>query len=139
MAANVRPELANKNKYRIDRHRYYELRHFCLQYPNWLEFYSKLDGYSAVHYTQAKSANTGAPADTVPETVEKRESVKRRMDLVEEAAKRTDAVIGPYIFRAVTTGLSYEHLRAKYSMPCGKSQYYDLYRKFFWILDRIRQ
>ena len=30
-----RPELSKKSPYWIDKHRYYELKHFCLQYPLW--------------------------------------------------------------------------------------------------------
>ena len=33
MGTQIRPELSEKNLYWIDRHRYYELKHFCLQYP----------------------------------------------------------------------------------------------------------
>lgn len=33
MGTNIRPELSNKSPYWIERHRYYELKHFCLQYP----------------------------------------------------------------------------------------------------------
>lgn len=35
MGTNIRPELSNKSPYWIERHRYYELKHFCLQYPIW--------------------------------------------------------------------------------------------------------
>ena len=31
MATMIRPELSEKNPYWIERHRYYELKHFCLQ------------------------------------------------------------------------------------------------------------
>ena len=32
METLLRPELSTKNKYYIGKHRYYELKHFCLQY-----------------------------------------------------------------------------------------------------------
>lgn len=32
MGTTIRPELSEKNPYWIERHRYYELKHFCLQY-----------------------------------------------------------------------------------------------------------
>lgn len=32
MATTIRPEVSKKSKYWIERHRYYELKHFCLQY-----------------------------------------------------------------------------------------------------------
>lgn len=30
-----KPELSKKNPYHLSRHRYYELKHFCFQYPEW--------------------------------------------------------------------------------------------------------
>ena len=44
MATTIRPELSEKNPYWIERHRYYELKHFCLQYPIWKKAYAALDG-----------------------------------------------------------------------------------------------
>lgn len=46
MATTIRPELSEKNPYWIERHRYYELKHFCLQYPIWKKAYAALDGLS---------------------------------------------------------------------------------------------
>ena len=43
MATAIRPEISEKNKYWIDRHRYYELKHFCLQYPLWKRAYYAID------------------------------------------------------------------------------------------------
>ena len=39
MGTTIRPELSEKNPYWIERHRYYELKHFCLQYPIWKKAY----------------------------------------------------------------------------------------------------
>ena len=44
MGTTIRPELSEKNPYWIERHRYYELKHFCLQYPIWKKAYAALDG-----------------------------------------------------------------------------------------------
>lgn len=46
MATTIRPELSEKNPYWIEKHRYYELKHFCLQYPIWRKAYSSLSGIS---------------------------------------------------------------------------------------------
>lgn len=40
MSTAIRPELSKSSKYWIDRHRYYELKHFCLQYPIWKKLLS---------------------------------------------------------------------------------------------------
>ena len=31
----IRAEVSENNPYWIEKHRYYELKHFCLQYPTW--------------------------------------------------------------------------------------------------------
>lgn len=47
MATTIRPELSEKNPYWIEKHRYYELKHFCLQYPIWRKAYASLNGFSS--------------------------------------------------------------------------------------------
>ena len=61
-----------------------------------------------------------------------------RMELVDRVAYETDSELHSYIVKAVTEGLSYEHLKAQTSIPCSKDCYYDLYRKFFWLLNKAR-
>ena len=46
MSTTIRPELSEKNPYWIEKHRYYELKHFCLQYPIWKRARAALDGLS---------------------------------------------------------------------------------------------
>lgn len=43
MGTTIRPEISKKNRYWIDKHRYYELKYFCLQYPTWKKAHSSLD------------------------------------------------------------------------------------------------
>lgn len=62
-----------------------------------------------------------------------------RMRMIEKCADVTDHVIGKYILKGVTEGLSYDTLNAIEQMPCCRDTYYILYRKFFWLLDKARQ
>lgn len=36
MSTQIRPETSQKNPYWIPKHRYYELKHFVMQYPAWV-------------------------------------------------------------------------------------------------------
>ena len=47
--------------------------------------------------------------------------------------------LGNYILKAVTEGVSYDCLRTRLDMPCCKDAYYNLYRRFFWLLSMERQ
>lgn len=58
--------------------------------------------------------------------------------MVEQTAIEADANLAYYILKAVTEGLSYSHLKARLEIPCGKDMYYDRYRRFFWLLSKIR-
>lgn len=57
------------------------------------------------------------------------------IQLVNESAEDTDNQLGVYILKGVTYGLSYDVIKAQLNIPCCKDVYYDLYRRFFWILS----
>ena len=62
-----------------------------------------------------------------------------RIELVNRVAVLTSEELSKYILIGVTEGLSYEQIKARLDIPCCKDVYYELYRRFFWILDRARQ
>lgn len=131
--SEIRPEISKRKPYWISRHRYYELKHYCRQYHEWNLLYLSCDGVAAatLHLPQA-----GGASDPTGMAALIRERYLKDMRLVEEAAELTDPVIGRYIFLAVTEGRSYENLRMTLNIPCGRDTYYELYRKFFWILSQ---
>ena len=59
--------------------------------------------------------------------------------MIEQTAKDTDLGLWDYILKAVTEGVSYDYLKARLDIPCCKDVYYELYRKFFWLLNKARQ
>ena len=133
----VTKELSQKNKYWINKHRQYELKHFCLQYPIWKQEYAELSYISTSVAARPRSSNI--PGDPTGSSVIKRSYYKDRIDLIEKAAAETDAVLGEYILRAVTEGLSYNHLKSRLKIPCGRDSYYACYRRFFWLLSNARK
>ena len=136
MATVIRAEISEKNKYWIDKHRHYELKHFCLQYPNWKRAYLELDGFNG--RSEGVSGRKNTPGDPTGKVVEMRDLYLDRMDLVRRIAFEADPELSNYIFRAVTEGLSYTYLRARLAIPCGRDMYYDRYRRFFWLLSKAR-
>lgn len=138
MATIIRPEISKKSKYWIDRHRYYELKHFCLQYPNWRNEYLELDGLRSQNYDSAIFSNSNTPSDPTSRLAEDRLLYLDNMKLVEQAAIATDSELASYILKAVTEELSFNYLKSKMGIPCSKDTYYDRYRRFFWLLDKTR-
>lgn len=136
MSTLIRPELSKRNKYWISRHRYYELKHFCLQYPEWLQERNNLDGYRGRRLTDIPGKSRETPTEDI---AAKRLGYAAWIELVRKAAWEADPVIGNYILEGVTKGKSYEAINALTRIPCCKDVYYDLYRKFFYILSQMRE
>lgn len=101
--------MAKKNEYVLSKHRYYELKHFCLQYPEWKKLYSQLDGWSG-------------KGDTTSKDGIKRADILRNVELIEYCSMITDRDILPY----VTEGIRLP-VELRYS-----------YRRFFWELSKRR-
>lgn len=138
MSTTMRPELSAKNEYWIEKHRYYELKHFCLQYPIWKKALSSINLYS-----KASISIDGVKQSNSISHIEKCEDARMfyidRMKIIEDATKKTDSFLADYILKAVTEELSYDSLKARYNIPCSKDVYYKLYRRFFWILNKARE
>lgn len=138
MGANVRPELSKKNKYWIEKNRFYELKYYCFQYPLWKKAYELLDGLRMCSYDLTGGSRSTLPGDITGNCVEERSIYFERMKAVEQAAIEADPYLASYILKAVTEGLSYSYLKARLEIPCSRDTYYDRYRRFFWLLDKAR-
>ncbi len=138
MSTTIRPELSLSNKYWIERHRYYELKHFCLQYPIWKKVLASLDGLQSIELGREVGNSQNIPKP-VEQCVEKRLYYTDRIELVEAVAKQASPDLWRYILKGVTTGISYDCFKARLEIPCCKDIYYDLYRRFFWLLDKARK
>ncbi len=138
MGTTIRPELSEKNKYWIEKHRYYELKHFCLQYPIWKKAYLSLDGLAKRPSDLVLFSGQREISDPTAKCAEARIFYADRIELVEQVAVETDTVLATYILRAVTNGVSYDYLKTMLGIPCCKDTYYELYRRFFWLLNKER-
>lgn len=139
MGTTIRAELSKRNKFWIEKHRYYELKHFCLQYPNWKKLYDSLDGMSKRTLRQVSISGSGNIDDPTAKCAEKREYCMKRMAMIEGISRATDETLADYIIKGVTEGLSYDVLKVQMNIPCSKDVYYEAYREFFWLLDQVRK
>lgn len=137
MSTVIRPEVSKRNEYWIPKHRYYELKHFCLQYNDWLEAYNSIELY--YRSITGERVSRSSIADPVFTAVDKRLYFKERIDMVKKAAILTDNILSSYILEAVTNDLGYTYLKSRLAIPCSKDVYYELYRKFFYILNELRK
>lgn len=136
MTTSIRADISTKNKYWISKHRYYELKHWCLQYPLWRDAYLELDGFGSKEVELDSRSNI--PGDPTYRCVEMRNKYSEKMALIRHAALEADQDLYIYILKAVTEGLSYTYLKTRLEIPCSRDTYYDRYRRFFWLLSESR-
>jgi len=139
MGTVIRPELSGKNKYFIEKHRYYELKHFCLQYSIWKKAYAALDGLSNRPFDLAILSRTNVISDPTAKCAEAKMFYSERIELIERVAVEAAEDLSSYILRGVTEEASYDHLKARLDIPCCRDVYYTLYRRFFWLLNKERK
>lgn len=99
-----------KSEYQLSKHRYYELKHFCLQYNDWKRLYLEADGWSG-------------DGDTTSRDGIKRGDLKSYIKLIETCAKSTGYDILPYV------------IDDKIDIPV---EFRYAYYKFFWELSKRR-
>lgn len=139
MSTNIRPEISSKNKYWIDKHRYYELKHFCLQYSSWKKAYSAINELSvSLPMIERIYSSSNIPVDLTAKYAIMKACYAERIKMIEKAAMEADKDLYVYILKGVTEGLSYTYLKSRLEIPCSRDTYYDRYRRFFWLLSEAR-
>lgn len=126
----MRAKLSKRNKWWIPKHRYYELKHFCLQYPEY-----KREANDIFVMDKTGCIRSTEWSDPTGNTVCRSEAARRKMQLIEECSRMASEELSGYILRAVTEGLSYVTLEMMHNIPCGRDMFYDRVRKFFFILS----
>lgn len=130
----IRPELSEKNPYWISKHRYYELKHFCMQYNEWVREVRDLTYFKSSSVTGLERDEFSNPTYSC---VERIEELNGKIARVRKSAKSSGDDLWEYLLIGVTEGLTYSKLRARTNIPCCKDTYYDMYRRFFYILAHL--
>lgn len=132
----LKNELSKKNKYHLSKHRYLELKHFCLQYPEWKEQLRAINDICAVDLTRVKSTDLSREPERI--AVE-RERLTKKIALVEQVVHMAGNDIYKWLLLGVTQEKSYVYLSSVMDIPCCKDVYYDRYRKVYWLLAQDLQ
>lgn len=136
MSSEMRAELSKKNPYWLEKHRYYELKHFCLQYPIWKQTYESLDMFGSNRDNLVMCRDKYGMSNPTERIGIIRYRLRCKMDLIEEIAKESDDTLAKFLILGITKGKGYTELRMRYDIPCCKDTYYDRYRRFFWLLNK---
>ena len=136
--AEIKAELSRKNEFYLPRHRYYELKHFCFQYPDWVRIYNSLTGLSSRPSDMRVNERANGHSDPTAKIAEKKVELSEKMEMIHTVAKNIAPDIYIPLIKGVTEKLNYEQLRMNYDILCSRDAYYKYYRQFFWALDKVR-
>ena len=112
-----------KTEYSLSKHRFYELKHFCLQYPEWERLYSQLDGWPG-----ASNKNEG---DTTSRDGIRRADLARNMVLIRDICHTVCGKYEQQMFQLVTAEL-------RPNLAWDQKDFWYYHQKFFWELSRRR-
>lgn len=117
------------DEYGISKHRYRELNNFCLQYP---EFIKEKQGCYSLSAVVADDMPRGSgTSNPTANSAERAYRLGRNIELIEQTAIEASGEMYPYILKAVTENVSWEYMNA----PCGRRQFYQARRRFFFLLS----
>lgn len=109
----------------------------AIMYNEWKQLYS---GRSLIRNPKISRVSfSGKHPDFVGEEAVRRVLVGHKIELVEQAAHDTDPELAGYILLSVTEGMPWTELEMLKEIPCSRGTFYDRYRKFFWLLDQVRE
>lgn len=116
------------DEYNISNYAYRELRYFCLQYPE--KKRQLKDCYLLSSHGYKGAPSTGGLSDPTQAQAMKAIRLAEDCELIEQTAIAVDSALYLYIIKSVTTETEYRAL----NVPCGRRQFYELRRKFFYLL-----
>lgn len=118
----------------LNKHRYLELKHFCMQYPEWVRIYNTLTtGTPGSVAIDRMIFKTGIPSDPTAARAIAAQFYRDRIDLVKGVARDACGDMWSYILEAATTGKQYEQTDEKVK------EFDDNFRKFFSLLHLRRE
>lgn len=132
---DVRP--LNEDKYKISKHKFLEVYHFCLQYHEWIDELEKGVTTKGTGNMDGMPKGKGETSSSTEALAIRRAELRRKCELVEQTAIETDPDLYPWILKAVTNeGASYKWLKNRLHIPCSRNTYYERRRKFYWLLSK---
>lgn len=121
-------------EYEISRERFLELKHKCLQYPEWIRNRNDCYELSSGGADGMPKGSSGSTS-VVERQADRARKYAELADMVErclfEATDGNAAVI-PYLRKNICYGIPYISL----SVPCDKNKFTRYRHKFYFILDK---
>lgn len=134
MCTSIRPVISKKSPYYISKDRYYELKHFCLQYKDFKRRIALEASKMSLKGVSVIGRRSIGEIDRTGDLATNLALYWHYIKIIENACLEAGGDISKWLFKAVTEGKSYAVLNP----PCCKEYFYQRYRRFYYLLDKVR-
>lgn len=117
------------DQYGISKNRYRELANFCLQYREFVA--EKQSCYSLDGKPMNGMPRSAGVSDTTARKAERAYILGKHIELIEQTAIEAGGSLYQWFLKAVTEDMRWEDLMP----PCGRRQFYEKRRQFFFLLS----
>ena len=125
-----------RSPYYLPKQEFLTVKHFAFQYPLWQAKRQALmlEGVRAITYDgMPHGSNVQDPTESAGLRLA---VIDRNIKLVEDTAAEVGGDLYRWLIRGVTDEtITYEVLRSKYGMPCGRNLYYRRRQIFYYRLN----
>lgn len=133
---NVRP--LNKKKYGISKYAFQMAYNYCLQYPEWKEeLKNNISTVKSPQITGMPGIHNGG--DATAEQAQKRCELQTKIDNVENTVREAVGeykALYKYLLEYVTTeGATFHWIKQK-GMPCERTYFYQVRRRFYSLMAK---
>ena len=115
----MRAVVSKKNRNWMPKHRYYELKHFCLQYHDWIRQYNDVSIKGGMDPTGDEAIRLA--------------KLRERIDAIDQSIDICPKELRYAIKEHVTRGRPYESLE----VFCCRTAFYAICREFYGYLEKI--
>lgn len=131
----MKNEISKKNPYWIPKHRYLELKNWCMQYHEWEEEYNSCVYLTSKNPRGEKSSNVSDPTSKMAVRMAE---LKKKMDLVNWICEEVAPNYTITLLVALVNNFSYDDVVMYNPALPSRSEWYKTRRKFFYILSQKR-
>lgn len=131
----MKNEISKKNPYWIPRHRYLELKNWCLQYHEWEKEYDACVYLTSKIPRGEKSSNVSDPTSKMAVHMSE---LKKNMDLVNWICEEVAPDFTISLLVAIVNNFSYDDVVMYNPTLPSRAEWYKTRRRFFYILSQKR-
>lgn len=126
--------LSEKNQYYLPKEDYLTAIHYALRYPMMLaELQDARDTSTAIRYDKDK-VQTSPNGDMILNAAVRSAELSKKVELIDSIISVCAHGLDSYLKWGVCYGLNFNELKAK-GMPLERTAYYDMRRRFYYILS----